>query len=208
MKSLIVLSLTAAISLLPYCNKAMSQSSPAESRPAAQTIEPFSAKTLRSSVQPVSTVGSRQDRSWEEQGKASTGETISLSLDSIQVMKRSLGLAKPPGYFFQYRIGPDRIHGMTSCNGEFSTSRSGDRYGRPIKPKSEANQRMLDRVCSYGVMTVQVSSPTPVRMGPEGEIICSIKNNRNITLYGQDGEWFYTDACRKIGVIHSSQIRS
>jgi hypothetical protein len=207
MKAFIVLSL-AALSLLP-CNKAMGQSSPAVIRPGAQTVEPLVGQTSRSGAKPASTVGSRQDRSWEEQGKASTGETISLSLDSIQVMKRSLGLTKPPGYFFQYRIGPDRIYGMTSCNGEFSTSRSGDRYGRPIQPKSEANQRMLDRVCSYGVRAVQVlTSPAPVRMGPEGEIICSVKNNRNITLYGQDGEWFYTDACRKVGVIHSSQIRS
>jgi hypothetical protein len=199
MNSLIAVSLTAALSLL-LCNKAVSQSSPA-------TTEIKSAAQTRKNPGEKITVGSRQDRSWEEQGKASTGETISLSLDSIQVTQRSLGMAKP-GYFFQYRIGTDRIYGMTPCNGEFSTSRNGDRYGRPIQPKSEANQRMLDRVCSYGVTTVQALASAPVQMGPEGRTICTLKNNRDITLYGQDGEWFYTDACRRIGVIHSSQIRS
>jgi hypothetical protein len=204
MKFPIAISLTAAISLLS-CNRAVSQSSPnsIETRPAAQTVESFTRKPAK----PPSTVGSRQDRSWEEQGKATTGESISLSLDSIQIAQRSLGIAKPPGYFFQYRIGPDMIYGMTLCNGEFSTSRTGDRYGHPIKPKSEANQRMLDRVCSYRVTTAQALASAPVQMGPEGRTICTLKNNRDITLYGQDGEWFYTDACRKIGMIHSSQIR-
>jgi hypothetical protein len=141
MKSLIVVSLTVAISLVPYCNKAMSQS---ETRPATPTVEPFA-----KSAKPPSPVGSRQERAWEDQGKASTGESISLSLDSIQVTKRSLGIAKPPGYFFQYRIGTDAVYGITPCNGEFSTSRTGDRYGNPIQPKSEAIQRMLNRVCNY-----------------------------------------------------------
>jgi hypothetical protein len=204
MKFLIAVSLTAAISLLS-CNKAVSQSNPdaIETRPAAQTVESFTRKTAK----PSSNAGSRQDRSWEDQGKATTGESISLSLDSIQIAQRSLGIAKPPGYFFQYRIGPDIIYGMTFCNGEFSTSRTGDRYGQTITPKSEANQRMLDRVCSYRVTTAQALASAPVQMGPEGRTICTIKSERGITLYGQDGDWFYTDACRKIGMIHSSQIR-
>ncbi|NJM48699.1 MAG: hypothetical protein HC860_23140 [Alkalinema sp. RU_4_3] len=204
MKSLIVVSLTAVISL--YCNKAISQpiAASTEARSAVQTVESFDRS--KPNAKP-STAGSRQDRSWEEQGKATTGETISLSLDSIQIAQRSLGVAKPPGYFFQYRIGPDMIYGMTLCNGEFSTSRTGDRYGQPITPKSEANQRMLDRVCNYRVTKAQAIASSPVQMGPEGKTICTIKSDRDITLYGQDGEWFYTDACRKIGMIHSSQIR-
>jgi hypothetical protein len=148
MKSLIAVSLTAAISLL-LCNKAVSQSSPTATKPksAAPTVEPSMRQSP--SAKPSNTVGSQQDRSWEEQGKASTGESILLSLDSIQGTKRRLGMAKPPGYFFQYQIGGDSVYGMTPCNGEFSTSRSGDRYGYPIQPKSEAIQRMLNRVCNY-----------------------------------------------------------
>jgi hypothetical protein len=199
MKSLIAVSLTALLSLL-LCDKAVSQSN-------SSTIEIKSAAQTRKSPSEKITIGPRQDRSWENQGKATTGESISLSLDSIQIAQRSLGIAKQPGYFFQYRIGPDMIYGMTLCNGEFSTSRSGDRYGQTITPKSEANQRMLDRVCSYRVTTAQAQASAPVQMGPEGRTICTIKSERGITLYGQDGDWFYTDACRKIGMIHSSQIR-
>jgi hypothetical protein len=38
-------------------------------------------------------------------------------------------------------------------------------------------------------------------------VICTIPEARQITTYGQDGEWFYTDACEKLGMIHKSQIR-
>lgn len=173
-------------------------------RPQAAPPSPASSKSKNTS----SIVGSRQDRSWEEQGKASTGELVLLSLDSIQVTMRSLGQAKPPSYFFRYKIGDDLVYGVTACDGAFSTSEDGDRYGDSIRPQSEAIRNMLDRLCGYHVRSAQViSPPSNVRMGPQGEVICTIPEARQITTYGQDGEWFYTDACEKLGMIHKSQIR-
>jgi hypothetical protein len=180
-----------------------------ETKTTATPTEPTPATTKPSSETPPSSLtGSRQDRSWEQQGTASTGETVLLSLDSVQVTRRSLGMPQPPSYFFQYRIGGDRVYGVTACNGEFSTSQDGDRYDNPIKPQSEATQRMLDRVCNLLVKQMQVfSPPSHVRMGANGEIICTIPDRKLITTYGQDGKWFYTDACGQLGMIHSSQIR-
>jgi hypothetical protein len=247
MKSLLTISLTAAVSLLSYgCSNrittapsvpntptvkasAQTPSITNETQSAAPTAEKAAEKTTETvssepsssapmasqvaaspspEAKPSNMIGSRQDRSWEAQGEASTGEKVLLSLDSIQVALRSLGIAQPPTYFFQYRIGGERIYGVTACNGRFSTSQDGDRYDDPNTPQSQATQQMLDRVCNYRVKTAQISSPpSHVRMGAKGEIICTIQNNQAITTYGQDGEWFYTDACGKLGMIHASQIR-
>lgn len=150
MKALIAVSITLTVSLL-LCDKADSRSR--ASAPESQPVAAESSAPQKPS-QPSISVGPQQQLSWEEQGKASTGESISLNLDSVQVMSPKLGKTKSPGYFFQYKIGPDRIYGMTYCNGEFSTSRTGHRYGHPIQPKSEANRRMLDRVCTYRSTTM------------------------------------------------------
>jgi hypothetical protein len=152
--------------------------------------------------------GTRQDRSWETQGTASTGETVTLSFDSIQVATRSLGLTQSPTYFFQYKIGSDHVYAVTACNGEFSTSLDGDRYDVLRRPESEATQKMLNRVCSAWVRPAQVlSPPSHVRMGPKDEIICTLQTSQSITTYGHYEDWVYTNACGKLGLIHSSQIR-
>jgi hypothetical protein len=174
--------------------------------PAEITPTPDAPKSPNTSN--LSNVGEPEDPSWEMQGAPAEGKTVLLSLASVQVAQRSLGRSQSPSYFFQYRLGGDRVYGVTACNGEFSTSQDGDRYDSPIKPQSEATQRMLDRVCNLLVKQMQVfSPPSHVRMGANGEIICTIPNNKAITTYGQEGEWFYTDACGKLGMIHSSQIR-
>jgi hypothetical protein len=205
-----------AVSTTPHSQAQESDKSPAEDDIGGYVWRWFiETKTTAAATTPAPTApnppnlaGSRQDRSWEQQGTASTGETVLLSLDSVQVTRRSLGMAQPPSYFFQYRIGGDRVYGVTACNGEFSTSQDGDRYDAPIKPQSEATRRMLDRVCNLLVKQMQVfSPPSHVRMGANGEIICTIPDRKLITTYGQDGKWFYTDACGQLGMIHSSQIR-
>jgi hypothetical protein len=153
-------------------------------------------------------VGSRQDRSWEDMGTASTGETVRLTFDSIQVTVRSLGLPKFPTYFFQYKIGQDHVYAVTGCDGTFSISTDGDHYDTPRRPESEATQKMLDRVCSAWVRSAEVfSPPSNVRMSPNGEIICTLQETQSITTYGYYDDWLYTSACGKLGLIHSSQIR-
>jgi hypothetical protein len=146
---------------------------------------------------------------WEYQGKAATGESVTVNLDSVQVAQRSLGLKQPPAYFFTYQIGRDRIQAFTACNGQYFTSTDrGDTYKNLVKPSSNATWKMLDRVCSYRVQRAQVfAPPSHVRMGPAGNVICTLRNTARITTYGQAGEWFYTDACGKLGMIHVSQIR-
>jgi hypothetical protein len=172
------------------------------------TESPSSTATL---AQPAlsNVTATRQDRSWEKQGTASTGEFVTLSFDSIQVATRSLGRTQPPTYFFQYKIGRDRVYAVTACDGTFSTSLDGDHYETSRRPESEATQKMLDRVCNAWVRPAQVlSPPSHVRMGPKDKIICTLQTSQNITTYGHYEDWVYTNACGKLGLIHSSQIRS
>jgi hypothetical protein len=147
---------------------------------------------------------------WEYQGKASTGEGVTLNLDTINVALRSLGMEGAPNYFFSYRIGSEDVFAFTQCNGEFSTSTDGDTFQNRVKPSSNATRKMLDRVCRYHVKTVRVfSRPSNVRTEPKGQVLCTLKSKSRITTYGpyEKGDWFYTDACGTLGVIHFSQIR-
>lgn len=55
--------------------------------------------------------------------------------------------------------------------------------------------------------------PTNIRESPNGTILCSIKRRTNIEILGStgirdnNGVWYFTSACGKTGVIHSTQIR-
>jgi hypothetical protein len=152
---------------------------------------------------------SAQAATWEYQGKASTGENVSLNTDSIQVSYMSVRDDRF-SYFFNYQIGQDRLYALTTCDGRFQTSKDGDLFGDFITPQSRATATMLDRVCSYHVKQAQViSPPSNVRFGPstKDRIICSIKTSKNITTFGSRDDWFYTDACGKLGLIHTSQIQ-
>jgi hypothetical protein len=150
---------------------------------------------------------------WEYQGKASTGEGVTVNLDSVAVVPRSLSREHSPSYFFRYKIGRDDVFAFTACNGEYSTSTDGDTFKNVVKPSSDATRNMLDRVCNYRVKTARVfSPPSNVRMEPDGAILCTLPQKTTITTYGQynyghDGDWLYTNACGKFGVIHASQIR-
>jgi hypothetical protein len=152
---------------------------------------------------------------WEYQGKASTGEDVTLNLDRVAVAPRSMGRERQPSYLFTYRIGRDVVFAFTDCNGEYSASTnrvsSDDNF---VKPNSPATRSMLDRVCNHRVKTAQIiAPPSNVRIGgPKERILCTLSSKTTITTYGQynygyDGDWIYTDACGKLGIIHSSQIR-
>ncbi len=79
---------------------------------------------------------------WEYQGTASTGEKVSLDLDSIQAGQRS-------GFFFTYQIGRDRPFAYTPCNGKFQVvNPDGVTFQPLMAPQSEATRKMLDRVCA------------------------------------------------------------
>jgi hypothetical protein len=150
-----------------------------------------------------------QAATWEHQGKASTGENVSLNLDGIQVSLMSVRNDRF-SYFFDYQIGQDRLYALTTCDGRFQTSKDGDLFGAFITPQSRATAAMLDRVCTYHIQQAKViSPPSNVRFGPstQDRIVCSIKTAKNITTFGSRDDWFYTDACGKLGLIHNSQIQ-
>lgn len=46
-----------------------------------------------------------------------------------------------------------------------------------------------------------------VRATPNGQILCSIDTRAYINIYGSLGDWYNTDACGELGVIHISQIQ-
>jgi hypothetical protein len=79
---------------------------------------------------------------WEYQGTASTGERVSLNLDSIGPGQRS-------GKFFTYQIGRDRPFAYTPCNGKFQVvNPDGVTFQPLMAPQSDATRKMLDRVCA------------------------------------------------------------
>lgn len=66
---------------------------------------------------------------------------------------------------------------------------------------------------SDAVTALVFDPPSNVRDVPNGRIICSVKKRTRIRIigitgvYDENGTWYYTDVCGRIGVIHSSQIR-
>lgn len=79
---------------------------------------------------------------WEYQGVAVTGERVYLDLNSIQFEGRR-------GYFFDYRIGNDRVDAYTPCDGRWQVANANGDFGELMLPQSEATQRMIDRVCGF-----------------------------------------------------------
>ncbi len=55
--------------------------------------------------------------------------------------------------------------------------------------------------------------PTNIRLSPNGTILCVVKQRTIVNITGttnvsdNNGTWYYTDACGKQGMIHSSQIK-
>jgi len=58
-----------------------------------------------------------------------------------------------------------------------------------------------------------IDPPTNIRLSPNGTILCVVKQRTTVNITGStnvsdsNGVWYYTDACGRSGVIHSSQIR-
>ena len=59
-----------------------------------------------------------------------------------------------------------------------------------------------------------LSPPTNIRATPNGKILCVAKKQGGIKIYGStgvyddNGEWYYTNYCGRMGVIHGSQFIS
>lgn len=138
----------------------------------------------------------------EYMGTASTGAAIQLDTCSINpVSYRSVN--------FTYYLGQMKINAQAHCdNGTWTTF-----HDQVIhSPQSQATAQMIDSVCGYGgqnnLETAFVPKPpSNVRLTPNGTILCTLTSRMTINIYGNQGEWFYTDACGSMGLIHSSQLQ-
>ncbi|MBW4519462.1 MAG: hypothetical protein KME16_07140 [Scytolyngbya sp. HA4215-MV1] len=138
-------------------------------------------------------------------GRAIGGQSVNVDLCSIsQASSRSID--------FVYYLGNERVQSQANCEaGTWTTFPERSVH----RPQSQATQNMLKVVCSYraysptsdvGVATV-FDPPSNVRTAPNGKVLCSVTKRTKINVYGSTGQWYYTDACGDMGVIHSSQIR-
>ncbi len=91
------------------------------------------------------------------------------------------------------------------------------------KQKLEDERKALEEKKKAATPTPKTSSattavitdpPTNIRATPNGTIICVIRQRGTVVnilgstgVTDNNGTWFYTDACGRQGVIHSSQIR-
>lgn len=79
------------------------------------------------------------------------------------------------------------------------------------KQKKEAAEN--DQVEEEAFEATIIDPPTNIRLSPNGTVLCVIRQKTQITILGdtgiedKNGTWYYTDACGREGVVHSSQIR-
>jgi hypothetical protein len=98
--------------------------------------------TLSVGIPAAIACGGDDEARWEYQGTASTGERVTLNLDSIRPGQRS-------GKFFTYQIGRDQPSAYTTCNGKFQVAKADGVTFEPLMaPQSAATRKMLDRVCA------------------------------------------------------------
>ncbi len=135
-------------------------------------------------------------------GTASTGESVNVDLCSLsRASDRSID--------FVYYLGNEKIVSQANCqSGSWTTFPEKEVH----RPQSQATQHMIEVVCSYQTTTqtegaIVFNPPSNIRDTPNGNILCSINHVTPIDIYGSTGDWYYTDACGSMGMIHSSQVR-
>jgi hypothetical protein len=84
-----------------------------------------------------------QAATWEEMGEASTGESVSLYVESVRA-ERNVGGFR---YDFAYQIGPDTITANVNCS---TRKIYPNGYKAFIPNPGTATDRMVDRVCEIG----------------------------------------------------------
>jgi hypothetical protein len=75
-------------------------------------------------------------------------------------------------------------------------------------PQTNAPVSPSTKVSNVGVAIV-FDPPSNVRTSPNGKILCSVRENVTVNIYGSVDDWYYTDVCGNgtKGVIHSTQVR-
>lgn len=87
-----------------------------------------------------------------------------------------------------------------------------------LKDEKARMEKMKDAAPPASEVTNNVTTldpPSNIRDSPNGKILCTVKKQATwLKIYGStgisddNGEWFYTKHCGKLGVIHSSQFVS
>jgi len=137
-------------------------------------------------------------------GRAVGGQAINIDTCSItRASYRSVN--------FVYYLGSERVESQANCEDRVWTTFP----ERAIhSPQSAATVNMLDYVCNFDAQEPSQRSsafvfdpPSNVRVSPNGNVLCVVRSPQTISLYGSNGQWYYTDVCGDMGLIHSSQLR-
>lgn len=145
-------------------------------------------------------------------GKAQTGNYYAgQAVDgrSVNVDLTSVSRASDHSINFVYYLGSERVEAQANCTaGNWTTFPERQTH----RPQSQATQNMLDAVCSSltsdsSNRAIVFAPPSNVRVSPNGNILCTVRSRTTVDTYGSIGDWYYTDVCGQMGVIHSSQIR-
>jgi len=130
---------------------------------------------------------------------------------SIVVDSCSISRASYRSLNFIYYLGGERVDSQANCEDMTWTTFPERQLHRP---RSRATMRMLDYVCNYNSSPSNATSsafvfapPSNVRVVPNGDVLCVVRTPMAINTYGAVGQWYYTDVCGSMGVIHDSQLR-
>lgn len=179
------------------------QQNPKVSSAPETNLEPKRSIPSESSKAPASPIKSSCNYS---AGTAVGGQALNLDLCSIDATAAET-------LRFVYYLNDERIEGEADCSKSTWITFPEQQVNRP---QSQATQNMLEKVCSQkassdsiskaGVATV-IKPPSNVRVSPNGAILCSVREKRDINIYDLKGDWYTTDVCGTIGVIHASQLK-
>ncbi|MEO1620039.1 MAG: hypothetical protein AAFU53_03290 [Cyanobacteria bacterium J06632_3] len=105
------------------------------------------------------------------------------------------------------RIASNRVQSNRLLSNRILSNRTSyNALPTPIEPPTPRPRQQRAQAQSP-VLTALVYDPSSnVRATPNGQIICSIDTVTYINIFGRVGDWYDTDACGRLGMIHSSQI--
>ncbi|MEL7141230.1 MAG: hypothetical protein AAFY33_18935 [Cyanobacteria bacterium J06643_4] len=162
-------------------------------------------------------------------GEATGGEQILVDLNSIAVVSDSSAN-------FSYLLGDEQIESQAHCVGSgawttlsdatvhYAQSQATRDMVRIVCSYSRSALAAVDELEAdlpgidgsalaqsmqeeRAVQTALVYDPSSnVRATPNGQILCSVDTVSYINIFGRLGDWYRTDACGTLGLIHISQI--
>lgn len=142
-------------------------------------------------------------------GNSVEGQPITVDVCSIESNNRE-------AISFTYYLGNEKVDSLANCTEGSWTTFPEKQIQRP---QSAATQKMLDRVCSsksdktrsgttsQGRTALIFDPPLNVRVTPNGEILCSIKEKTKVTINQTNGDWHNIDICGASGWIKADQLK-